>query len=978
MSDAVDRLNGALEGRYRIERELGEGGMATVYLADDLRHGRKVAIKTLKPELAAAIGADRFLAEIRTTARLQHPNILPLFDSGDADGLLFYVMPHVEGETLRDRLDGEGQLPLDEALRIGREIAEALQAAHRKGILHRDIKPANVLLSGGHAVVSDFGIALDVGADPGDGARLTRAGASLGTPRYMSPEQAAGDPVGASSDVYALGCVVYEMLSGEAPFVGPTLQALLAKKLTEEPTSLRALRAAVPEAVELAVRNALRPRPADRPESAAAFAREFTAAEGGQAQSPVRSGPKNNLPQALDSFVGREEELGEIVDAFQSARLVTLTGVGGTGKTRLSLAAAEQLLTKFPSGVWFVELASVLHEDSVPHAVADVLGIRQREGKSMIESIVLGLEHHSTLLVLDNCEHVLDTVAGMALEIVAHCPGARVLATSREGLAVRGEHLLALGSLPEDEATKLFTDRARAAGATGELDQETLRRLCRRLDGIPLAIELAAARCRTMAPEQIESRLDDRFRLLRGSRRGRTERHQTLRNAVAWSYDLLEPVEQAIFDRLSVFAGGFELDAAVVVAGGDELDPLDIEDSITSLVDRSMVLASPTEHGTRYRLLETLRQFGEDRLIQTGDGEAVQDRHLGWVLDFMRRADAGIHGTDDVYWAHALRREFENVRAAFYHAIDSGDGRSVDRILHSFGMWTLWTHRLETGDWAADSLELDPEPEIARAYAAWHYAISGRLEEAHAIAAWSDIPEGEESMDAYVTMLARWGYTMYSADPSFTEYVERTIAIGRRAAIYPSRLAFHEAVRTQFHLMAGNVDEARRAAEKGLAVASELGNTELLAWCHYFMGRPFPDADPAESHRHLQRAIDLSRSLGYVFVEGLAVSEAATLAVQTRETADALAHFVSVCQRFIDVGDMLSLWTAVHQLVFLLLRRDRTDEASGVWFELGTRQGFAPKHRRDELNEIMGPPPPPQLSDQAFILQIRGLLDTLG
>ena len=228
MSEHTDRLATALEGRYRIQRVLGEGGMATVYLAEDLKHDRKVALKVLKPELAAVVGAERFLAEIRTTANLQHPNILPLFDSGEADSFLFYVMPYVEGESLRDRLDREKQLPVDEAVRIATDVAEALHAAHEQGVIHRDIKPANILLSRGRPLVADFGIALAVSA--AGGGRITETGLSVGTPFYMSPEQASADrDVTASSDVYSLGCVLWEMLVGDPPHTGSTAQAVLAK-----------------------------------------------------------------------------------------------------------------------------------------------------------------------------------------------------------------------------------------------------------------------------------------------------------------------------------------------------------------------------------------------------------------------------------------------------------------------------------------------------------------------------------------------------------------------------------------------------------------------------------------------------------------------------------------------------------------------------------------------------------------------------
>ena len=238
MSDAVTRLNAALEGRYTIERELGEGGMATVYLATDLKHNRNVALKVLKPELAAVVGAERFLAEIETTANLTHPHILPLFDSGEADGFLFYVMPHIEGESLRERIDREKQLGVDDSVAITQKVAGALDYAHEHGVVHRDIKPGNILLSAqGEPLVADFGIALAV-AQAGAG-RITETGLSLGTPHYMSPEQATGDrDVDPRSDVYALGCVLYEMLSGQPPFSASSAQAVLVKILTMDAPSI--------------------------------------------------------------------------------------------------------------------------------------------------------------------------------------------------------------------------------------------------------------------------------------------------------------------------------------------------------------------------------------------------------------------------------------------------------------------------------------------------------------------------------------------------------------------------------------------------------------------------------------------------------------------------------------------------------------------------------------------------------------------
>ncbi|MGH7523582.1 MAG: protein kinase domain-containing protein, partial [Gemmatimonadales bacterium] len=300
MADPETRLAAALGDRYTIERELGQGGMATVYLARDLKHDRKVAIKVVRPELAAVIGAERFVREIRTIANLQHPHILGLIDSGEIDGTAYYVMPFVDGESLRDRLNREKQLPIPDAVRITTEIAGALDYAHRHGVIHRDIKPENILLHDGSALVADFGIAL---AASTAGARMTETGMSLGTPQYMSPEQAMGErEITAASDVYALGCVAYEMLTGDPPFSGSTAQAIVARVVTERPRSLITQRHTIPPNVEQAVLTALEKLPADRFATAGQFAaaldnRSFTAAHVVTGSATARpSSPRHRDP----------------------------------------------------------------------------------------------------------------------------------------------------------------------------------------------------------------------------------------------------------------------------------------------------------------------------------------------------------------------------------------------------------------------------------------------------------------------------------------------------------------------------------------------------------------------------------------------------------------------------------------------------------------------------------------------------------
>ena len=325
MIDPFARLSSALADKYRIERELGAGGMATVYLAQDLKHDRKVALKVLRPELAAVIGGDRFLQEIKTTANLQHPHILPLHDSGEADGLVYYVMPYIEGESLRARLDRDKQLPVDEAVRIARETADALDYAHRQGVIHRDIKPDNIMLHDGHVVVADFGIALAASRTEG-GSRMTETGMSLGTPHYMSPEQAMGErEIHASSDVYALACVLYEMLMGEPPFTGPTVQAIIAKVMTDQPHAMAVHRKSIPPYVEAAVLTGLEKLPADRYATAAEFAAALTGATTARttahlAVAPASQGPWRQAAMAAGALAVAALAFGAWAWRHQPAR----------------------------------------------------------------------------------------------------------------------------------------------------------------------------------------------------------------------------------------------------------------------------------------------------------------------------------------------------------------------------------------------------------------------------------------------------------------------------------------------------------------------------------------------------------------------------------------------------------------------------------------------------------------------------------
>src|SRR6266705_6470570 len=435
MTPELESVAAALADRYRLERPLGQGGMATVHLAQDLKHRRKVAVKVVRPEFATRLGAERFRREIEIAAALNHPHILAVHDSGDAAGLLYYVTPYVEGQSLRDLLRHDRQLPLEDALRITREVADALDYAHQRGVIHRDIKPENILLQAGHAVVADFGIARVISAVAEGSKRtrstaLTQPGEQIGTPDYMSPEQALGEPeLDGRCDQYALACVLYEMLAGQPPFTGPTMESVLIRHLTVAAPRITDFQPDVPKPVAAALTRAMAKAPADRFSGMAAFVEAIEAPEA----------PAGAPPAQLTSFIGRERETAAVQELLQSTRLLTLTGAGGSGKTRLALEVASRVGTQYPDGVAWVELAPLSNPELVPHHVADALGVRRDGIRSAGDALLEALREWDALLVLDNCEHLVEACARLAEALLRGCPRLRILATSREALGIGGE-----------------------------------------------------------------------------------------------------------------------------------------------------------------------------------------------------------------------------------------------------------------------------------------------------------------------------------------------------------------------------------------------------------------------------------------------------------------------------------------------------------------------------------------------------------
>jgi predicted ATPase/class 3 adenylate cyclase len=414
-----------------------------------------------------------------------------------------------------------------------------------------------------------------------------------------------------------------------------------------------------------------------------------------------------NLPMQMTEFIGRTDDVVNVAKALDGHRVVTLTGVGGVGKTRLALQVAAEFADRFRHGTWFCDLAPAMTSDGVVGAIADALAVDTGTA-TRDEALCAALRQHQALLVVDNCEHVLDEAARVVERLARECAELSILATSREGLGAPGEQILTVRSLrvpegdaPADDAAatesvRLFVDRARSVRTDLALDDSTvdaIAEICRRLDGIPLAIELAAARAQSLTASEINERLDQRFRLLTRGGRAARGRHDTLRTTIDWSYQLLEDAERAVLARSSVFSGGFSLQAAERVVSMDAFDPYEVVDLLDALVRRSMLVAETLDGSTRYRLLESIRQFGADRLEETGEVEATRAAHLVWCREFMAQCSQGLRGPDGRAWVPRLEYELDNWRTAIAFAVEKLDLDALTELLGSIPTLALYGTR---------------------------------------------------------------------------------------------------------------------------------------------------------------------------------------------------------------------------------------------------------------------------------------------
>jgi predicted ATPase/class 3 adenylate cyclase len=643
-----------------------------------------------------------------------------------------------------------------------------------------------------------------------------------------------------------------------------------------------------------------------------------------------------NLRAATTSFIGREAEVAELNAAVKAHRLVTLTGVGGVGKTRLALEVAGRLVDEFPDGVWFFELAAVTDPAAVPDSVAAVLGITQQPGKTVTQSVAAALEGRVRLLVFDNCEHVLDAAADLIEAILAASATTKVVATSREGLGIAEERLrpvpsLDVGAGVDSAAVALFVERAQhvsprfTVGDDGEA--AAVVEICRRLDGIPLAIELAASRMASMTASEVRDRLDQRFRLLVGSRRG-LERHHTLRHAVAWSYELLDDAEKTLLDRCSVFTGGFGLESACAVMGSD--DDLATLDLLDALVRKSLLVADRSSGRTRFSMLETIRQFAEDQLVARGEASQIRAAHsryfAGREADILALWDSP-RQREAYDW---LSVELANLRTAFRWAADQGDLDVAVPIATYAGWLGTAVQTYEPIVWAEELIEparTVDHPRLAFLYvlASQCYA-TGRIEAAVGYSDAGQIVVGSsrEALPYGIEAFLGVVYLAIGQPEQLAEWCRALLA--RRRDTHADIRAWLVAALA----LAGSGGEAMDSADGLIEAAEATGNPSLLAWALAAYGVAFRDADPVGALHAHRRGLVIAQDSGNRTIASLHANRLARLAAEHGDTLAAFDHLALAIRNYHNAGNTTTIRVPLAILAALFDRLERYEPAATI------------------------------------------------
>jgi predicted ATPase/class 3 adenylate cyclase len=629
----------------------------------------------------------------------------------------------------------------------------------------------------------------------------------------------------------------------------------------------------------------------------------------------------HNLPEQLTSFVGRETELAEIKHLLSRTRLLTLSGSGGNGKTRLALQAAAEMVDQFTNGVWFVDMATVLDPTLIATMVATTLRLREQSGQAILETLVAFLRDKRLLLILDNCEQIVSACAELAEKLLKTCPDLRILATSREGLGIVGETTWRVPSLPtpsnqdlnsfekiaESPSVRLFVDRAASVVRDFRLTPKNapaIAKVCQRLDGIPLAVELAAARVKTISPEEIVLRLNDRFRLLTGGSRTALPRHQTLRAAIDWSYHLLGGLEGVLFRRLSLFCGGFSLDAAESICAGPDLESMDVFDSVCRLVDKSLLILEQSEGTARYRMLETIREYAFDRLRESGEVSDVQTRFLDFFLNLGRRAEQELLGAAQGEWLERLDAEQENFRAALTWNVEQSELRTAQLNL----ALTLWRYWLIRGYWeeGLTCLLRVISPDSVRRFA-------------------SERSRALNSCGNLACQLGRYSEATRHYEQSLS--IRRELGDERGIAATLNNLG-------NVYLLQRDHDRAGPLFLEGLALFRKLGNERGLAACLINVASVRnAKGDYLEAGKNAAEALEIFRKVGDNIGIGGALRELGKVAMSLREMNSARSYFEESLALFTALGEKVGIVGSLQGLGQLMMAQNNYESARVLYQE---------------------------------------------
>ncbi|MEQ8676620.1 MAG: protein kinase [Aggregatilineales bacterium] len=744
--------------RYEIKEQIGAGGMGTVFRAIDQQSGKNVALKLLKSEAVAHDSSilTRFEREAEALRELNHPNIVKVFETVQDGDSHYIVMEYVAGGALNSVIKNEGKLPVEQVLKLAIELADALTRAHYLKIIHRDIKPANVLIADDNTPrLTDFGVAY-----MGKKERITQIDVSVGTPDYMSPESLKGESADSRSDIWSFGVMLFELLTHRHPFSGDSIGQLITAILSEPTPDLEDLRPDAPvELVDLIYRMLEKDPNARIPSIRLVGAELEIIMQGGLASTssiypariresndrfvtptPTPNKIKHNLPAQTTPFVGREDELAQIEHLMNNPniRLLTIIGPGGMGKTRLSLAAAEDQLLNYSDGIFFVPLAPLSAPEDIASAIADAVGYSFLQDQRSPE-YQLGdfLSDKEVLLVMDNFEHVISG-ANIVSDILRAAAQVNVLVTSRERLNLSGETLFHLNGMdfpewetPEDaldySAVKLFLQSAQRANPAFELQAKDLKfvaRICRMVEGMPLGILLSAAWVEMLSLAEITEEMAQSLDFLETDTRDIPDRHRSLRAVFDYSWNLLTPDERDAFTKLSIFRGGFERDAAQKVAGASLR-------SLTNLVNKSLLIRNPDG---RYYVHKLLQQYADEQFVGCAESEDdVHMKHADYYSKFLNKVEANFDTKRESATIDAIEVEFDNIRVAWRWALDNKQWEEIDRVLHTMLLFflgrSMLTEGIATFDTLIKALEADNQSETvlywrAKSRLAW---LSGRL-----------------------------------------------------------------------------------------------------------------------------------------------------------------------------------------------------------------------------------------------------------